>query len=90
MGMSRTQPLPSTPLSRCSTGKVITFPFFCPGCEKVADAKADPVGLLFDAPAFTLTCSDCGARFKADIQYGAVGQSLTIKQRLPDAEPEED
>lgn len=67
---------------------LITFPFFCPECEQVADATADPVGLLFDAPAFTLTCTACNARFKADITYGAVGQSLTIKQRLPDAEPE--
>ena len=68
---------------------MLTFPFFCPGCEQVADANADPVGLLFNAPAFTLQCTNCNARYKADISYGAVGQSLTIKQRLPDAEQED-
>lgn len=88
--MPRMPSRPSTLLLRRCSSKVITFPFFCPGCEKVADAKADPVGLLFDAPAFYLTCTDCNARFKADIQYGAVGQTLTIKQRLPDAEPEDE
>lgn len=69
---------------------MITFPFFCPACERVADASADPVGLLFAKPGFTVQCTECDARFNADIKFGAVGQTLEIKQRLPDAEREDD
>jgi hypothetical protein len=61
---------------------VITFPFWCPACKKVADAKADPVGLLFGgAPDLKLKCAECNAVFRValDRHY-----EVTVKDRLPD------
>lgn len=61
---------------------MIIFPFYCPACEQVADAKADPVGLLFAAKGFTVQCSNCETIFKADIQVTATGQKMQLRERV--------
>jgi len=62
---------------------VIEFPFFCPACKQVANAKADPVGLLFGgAVDFQVQCTECSATFKCAITRE---HEVTVKERLPDA-----
>ena len=69
---------------------MLTFPFYCPSCEQVADAKADPVGLLFGKRGgFTVECSNCETKFNADIQFGAVGQTLKLGAPFPPEDKED-
>lgn len=52
---------------------MIEFPFWCPAEQKVANAKADPVGLLFGGtPELTVTCVDCETVYKAEVEVGKI------------------
>lgn len=69
---------------------MITFPFFCPACQQVANTKADPVGLLFGgASDLALTCEECGAMHRAVVEFGAVGQTVKLKGPLTPEDTEE-
>jgi len=51
---------------------------------------ADPIGLLFAGKGTILECSECGTKYRADVQYGAVGQTTTLQGKLESDEPQED
>ncbi len=62
---------------------MINFPFFCPACQTVADASADPVGLLFGGkPDLNLECTNCNAVFRVTVNRE---HEVIVKERLPDA-----
>jgi hypothetical protein len=62
---------------------MFTFPFFCPVCQKVADANADPVALLFGGAGedFTVQCTDCETMFHALVKQAATGPEVTVKEQ---------
>ena len=65
---------------------MITFPFFCPVCRQVANATADPVGLLFGgAVDLKVTCEQCEAVFRCEITRE---HEVTVKDRLPNDDSE--
>lgn len=59
---------------------MVTFPFFCPSCQKVANATADPVSLLFGASdgQVEIRCEECETTFKATLKHNVQGPSLEI------------
>jgi hypothetical protein len=62
------------------------FEFFCPKCGQVRNAKADPVALLFGGnPDLDVTCSECLTVFRAVITFGAVGNTVEVKEVIADA-----
>lgn len=66
------------------------LPFYCPTCNQMADAMADPIGLLFAGKGFTLECSECGTKYNADISFGAVGQTINLQGSLSPDDTKED
>lgn len=67
---------------------MFTIPFFCPVCDQMADAMADPIGLLFAGKGYVLECTTCKTKYNADIQVGAVGQTTTLKGQLEQEDEE--
>lgn len=70
---------------------MIEFNFYCPACQQPANAKADPVDLLFvtlgQAELF-ITCTNCDAKFKADTKLTPSGTGIKLGERVPDGDGE--
>jgi hypothetical protein len=66
---------------------MVVFPFFCPSCQKMADATADPVSLLFGVSdgQIELTCEDCETTFKANLKHNIQGPSLEIGEKVDES-----
>lgn len=66
---------------------MIEFAFYCPACQQPANAKADPVDLLFvtlGKAELTITCGSCDAKFKADTKITQSGTGIKLEERIPD------
>lgn len=63
------------------------FVFWCPKCDKVSTAKADPGAILFGGGTsdMDVTCSECLTVFRAGVVIEATGPRMKVKEATTDA-----
>lgn len=57
---------------------MVTFPFYCPVCQGMVDATADPVDLLFGGGQVDITCNSCERVFRADLELATSDKPAKI------------